>query len=393
MIGLHARYIICNSLATFLASPPHGGRLTASNATTIDHPSTRAGWLKRNERLLRIAAGFFLLNQVLEFIVLQVGSHGYLGLCTWDCAWYAVLVEDGYDLAPHDWMGRHPRHDAANWVFFPALPLAGKLVHLLTGLSGAASLLLVGKLFFLMAIFAFIKVAADYRPQLSPVLAAAVVAFNPYAIYGNVGYTEPLFLLLSCAFFYTLRRNFLGAGLIGCLLACTRLVGIFSAVAYAIVAFGPWRRERGRRDLIVLGLMLFLLFLHGLTGDALAFSHAQRSWNRFPGNPFGNLLDGLRLNPVDKYWAVMCALALLAPVYFAVKRHAELAVFALLCTLLPMSTGLWAMPRYIWWQAPILLALAILLSWRKLWILFFALALPGLVYMYLSWFSGEVFVV
>lgn len=374
--------------------------MPASNATTIAPPSTSAGWLRRNDRLLRIAAGFFVLNQVLEFIVLKLGNHAYLALCTWDCAWYAVLAESGYDLEPHDWMGRHPRHDAANWVFFPALPMAGKLVHLLTGYSGAASLLLVGKLFFLMAIFAFIKVAADYRPQLSPMLAAAVVAFNPYSIYGNVGYTEPLFLLLSCVFFYTLRRNFLGAGVIGCLLACTRLVGIFSAVAYAIAAFGPWRREPARRDRILLGLMLiplgfaiFLLFLHDLTGDALAFSHAQRSWNRFPGNPFGNLLDGLRLHPIDKYWAVMCALALLAPVYFAVKKHFELAAFALLCTLLPMSTGLWAMPRYIWWQAPILLALAILLSHRKLWIPFFALAVPGLVYMYMSWFTGEVFVV
>lgn len=374
--------------------------MPASNATTIAPPSTRTGWLGRNDRLLRIAAVFFLLNQILEFIVLQVGNHGYPALCSWDCAWYAALVEHGYDLEPHDWMGKHPRHDAANWVFFPALPLSARLVHLLSGYSGAASLLLVGKLFFLMSIFAFIKVAADYRPQLSPVLAAAVVAFNPYSIYGNVGYTEPLFLLLSCVFFYALRRDFLAAGMVGCLLACTRLVGVFSAVAYGIAALGPWRREPGQRDRILLGLMLiplgfacFLLFLHDLTGDALAFSHAQRAWNRAPGNPFGHLLDGLRMYPIDKYWAVMCLLALLAPVYLALKKHYELAAFALLGTLLPMSTGLWAMPRYIWWQAPVLLALAVLLSHRKLWIPFFALSVPGMAYMYMAWFAGGAFVV
>ena len=374
--------------------------MTASNATTATPRFAGLAWLRRNERLLGIATGFFLLNQILEFIVLTLGGHAYLSLCTWDCSWYAVLTENGYDLEPHDWEGRHPRHDAANWVFFPALPLSARLVHYLTGYSGAASLLLVGKLFFLLSIFAFIKVAADYRPKLSPVLAAAVVAFNPYALYGNTGYTEPLFLLLSCVFLYTLRRNFVAAGAVGCLLACTRLVGVFCAVAYVIAAIGPWRRDKGQRDKILLGLMLiplgfamFLLFLHDLTGDALAFSHAQRSWNRFPGNPFAHILHGLHMYPVDKYWAVMCALALLVPVYFLVRRNFELAAFALLCTLLPMSTGLWAMPRYIWWQAPVLLALAVALSYRKLWVAFFAVAVPGLVYMYMSWFTGQGFVV
>jgi hypothetical protein len=374
--------------------------LTASNATHSALRGAGMAWLKANDRLMRISALFFLLNQALEFAVLKISTHPYLALCTWDCAWYAVLVENGYDHAPHDWQGRHPRHDAVNWVFFPAFPLSARLLHYLTGYSGAASLLVAGKLFFLLSIFAFVKFAADYRPQLSPVLAAAVVAFNPYSIYGNTGYTEPLFLLLSCVFFIALRRNVVAAGITGCLLACTRLVGVFSMVACAIAMVGMWRTDRTQREKILFSLMLmpfglglFMLFLHHLTGDALAFSHGQRSWLREPGNPFGHLLHGLHMYPVDKYWALMCAAALLVPVYFAVKKAFALAAFALLCTLLPMSTGLWAMPRYIWWQAPILLALGIAIAHRKLWVLFFAAAVPGLVYMYLSWFTGAVFVV
>lgn len=374
--------------------------MEASNAATLANPPAPAGWLRRNGTLLRVSAGIFLLNQLLEFLVIQLGAHRYLALCTFDCAWYAEIVEQGYDHEIRHSLGAHPRNDAANWVFFPALPLSARLLHALSGASGAVSLLVVGKVFFLLAIFAFVKLAADYRPQLNPVLAAAVVAFNPYAIYGNVGYTEPLFLLLSCAFFYALRRDALAAGLAGCLLACTRLVGAFAALPYLIVMLGRWLRRKEERDRIVLGLLLipfglgcFLLFLHRLTGDALAFSHLQRAWNRTPGNPLANVLDGLHLYPVDKYWAVMCLLALLVPVYFAVKREFELATFSLLCTLLPLSTGLWAMPRYIWWQAPVLLALAAAISRRRLWVPFFAAAVPGMVYMYTAWFAGQVFVV
>jgi hypothetical protein len=359
-----------------------------------------AAWLRRNDRLLRIAAACFLLNQLLEFVLVRLHGFAYAGLCAFDCAWYAGIVEHGYDSAPHDGGGAHPKHDAANWVFFPALPLAARLLHALSGLSGAASLLVVGKLFFLLAIFAFMKLASEIRPQLNPLLAAAVVAFNPYAIYGSVGYTEPLFLLLSCSFFLALRRDFLAAGLAGCLLACTRLVGAFSVLPYLIAAWDPWRRARQQREYIQLGLLLiplglgvFLLYLHGLTGDALAFSHLQRAWNRTPGNPLAIALAGLHQTPLEKYWAAMSLLALLVPLYFALRRQFELAVFSLLCTLLPLSTGLWAMPRYLWWQAPVLLALAIGISHKKLWLLFFGAALPGLVFMYLGWFAGAVFVV
>jgi hypothetical protein len=382
--------------------------LAELDATNTIARTGQSGWLRQNGRLLAVSAAFFLLNQLLEFVVLTWTGHSHISLCRWDCGWYEMLVNQGYDPAPHGVGDAHPRHDAANWVFFPAFPLLAMAVRQLTGLAGSASLVLAGRLCFLLATFAFVKLASSRHPgedrplapRLDPILAAAVVTLHPYAIYGNAGYTEPLFLLLTCTFFYWLRRDVLVAGLAGCLLACTRIVGVFAALSYLAAAVAPWKKDRTRRDRIVLGLLLipaglgaFLLYLHGLSGDALAFAHLQRAWNRIPGNPFGHIWRELFRPGHERYWAVMCALALLAPVYLALRKHYELALFALLCTLLPLSTGLEGSQRYIWWQAPILLALGAVISRRKLWVPFFAVSVPGLAYMYLLWFSGEGFVI
>lgn len=351
------------------------------------------GWVSRNESLFLIAAAFFLANQLIEALAIQLFGFGGEYPCHWDCGWYKSVVEAGYDVEPN----AHEKGDAANWAFFPALPFAARFVEFLLGTNPGAALVITSKVFFLLSIFAFLKFAKAYRPGLDPLILASVVAFNPYSIYGNVGYTESLFLLLTCVFFYFLKRgNLIAAGIAGAFLTSTRVVGVVAAGSYLCALWHE--RPRGAKEyerallgllLIPLGLALFMTFLYYRSGDALAFSHIQRAWGRLPGNPFGHLLVGLGASPLEKYFAIMTVLALLVSVYFAWKKNLDLALFSLGCTLIPLSTTVWSMPRFIWWQAPILLAVALLLTKRIAWIMFVAGSVSGLTYFYLSWFSGK----
>lgn len=355
------------------------------------------GWVSRNASLFRVALAFFIANQCLEALVVHLFGLRYGDLCAWDCTWYKGITQGGYDIEPN----AHDKGDAANWAFFPALPLAARLTGVVLGAGPAGALVLTSKLFFLLSIFAFLKFAQAYRPGLDPLVAASVAAFNPYSIYGNVGYTEPLFLLLSCVFLYFLKRgNALGAGVAGAFLTSTRVVGVVAIASYLYALWRERPRGAGQTEravlgllLIPLGLALFMVFLHERSGDALAFSHIQRAWGRLPGNPFVHLMGGLGGNPLEHYFAAMTALALLVPVYFAWTKNLELALFSLGCTLLPLSTALWAMPRYIWWQAPVLLAVALLLTRRLAWIVFVAASAAVLSYFYVSWLSGKGFLV
>lgn len=322
----------------------------------------------------------------------------YTALCAWDCSWYKSIVKDGYDLAPH----AHAKGDAANWAFFPVLPLLAALLRAGVAMSPELSLVVVGKIFFLASIFAFIQFARSYSSKISPWLAGAVVALNPYAIYGNTGYTESIFLLLTCIAFRDLKHGrYLSSGAAGAVLGATRVVGILFLVAYVIeVARKLPRMEKPERNavalgalLVPLGLALFMVFLHFHMGDALAFKHVQKAWGRLPQNPLVHIVEGFSGGSLYLLWVAMILAALCVPAVLWLQNRRELAVFSMLCTIIPLSTALWSMPRYIWWQAPILLLVAELSGKRRLWMLIMPIFIGWSLYMYRSWFSGKWFVV
>jgi hypothetical protein len=355
------------------------------------------GWLGRNRSLMLIAFGFFIANQVVEALSIFVFEFNYAGLCTWDCKLYAGVEQNGYDfsaLTPDN-------HDMANWAFFPVFPMVARLVKALLGTNPEIALVITSKVFFLLSIFAFLKFASAYRPGLDPMVVASAAALSPFSFYGNVGYTESLFLLLTCVFFYFLKRgNLIAAGVAGAFLTASRAVGIFTVASYLYALWREGKLAGKGYDkvllgflLIPLGLAIFMTFLYFRSGDAMAFSHIQRVWLRIPGNPFAHLMEGWHGNDRDKYSAIASMLALLAPLYFFYKKELDLALFSLGCTLLPLSTAVWAMPRYISWQAPILLVIALLLTKRLVWVTYIAGSVSVMTFFYFSWFSGKGFLV
>ncbi|MEO1988853.1 MAG: hypothetical protein ABGX47_19735 [Martelella sp.] len=353
--------------------------------------------------LIAIAAGFFILNQCLELLIMKFSGFRYAEMCTWDCGWYRSIVEGGYHLEPH----AHERMDAANWAFFPVFPLFARFVHSVFDVSHSYALLISSRFFFLLSIIYFMKLSKVYFPAIPLTVAASVVALNPFAIYGNVGYTESCFLFFTSAFFYNLKQErFVLSGVVGGVLSAVRLAGNFALIAYLYVTIRKliedWRHaERRFRPeplvlggmLIPLGLSLYMFFLYRHTGDAFAFSHIQRAWDRSPGNPFARIGDGLSGDAYGKYLALMSVAALIVPAFLLYKRHVELAIFSVLCTLIPLSTGLWSMPRYIFWQTPVLLAIACACTNRKIWILFLIGSVVMQVAIYTAWFNGRGWVI
>lgn len=275
-------------------------------------------------------------------------------------------------------------------------------IHGATGLLPPTSLILSGKLCFLLSIFAFMKFTQAYGAKVPPIVAGALVAFSPYAIYGSTGYTEPLFLLLTCLSFYLWKtKRYVASGLGGAGLSGVRLVGGFFALSLLVGGFRErlWGAEAARSRFLLglflapLGVALFMTYLYFWMGDALSFVHVMKAWGRIPGNPLSHLLAYLQGDGLARLWAVMVLLAFALIGRLIRDRRYELAAFSLPATLLPLSTGLVSMPRYLWWQAPLLLALAETLRETKLWPLYVPIAVLGLTWMYHAWMAGKSFVI
>jgi len=301
----------------------------------------------------------------------------YLGnefsdFCTRDCNWYRSIMVDGYQLEPH----AHEKRDAANWAFFPLFPLVAGLINEVPWISSNMALLLTGRAFLLVSIYLFIIFSLVYAKNINPYIAGMALALNPYSLYGNVGYSEPIFLTLTLLSFLAIaQEKFKIAGIWSGLLTAARPVGIaigFSFVIYAL--FNRSKVIKRKADfalglaLVPLGIFLFMVYIYSVTGDALAFKHVQVAWGRipeFPLNHLTNIIDS-RLSLVYGI-SVILSFAAIGVLVWLKLWH--LAAFSFLATLIPLSTGLWEMPRYIWWQAPILFVLALIMNYRKLYLI------------------------
>jgi hypothetical protein len=370
------------------------GRAIAHESSTCLSP-----WL--------ISAAFFLGNQLLNNLLIYAFGTGDQQMCKLDCAWYQGIAQTGYTAI-------NPIHISyekmENWAFFPLFPAAAKLLLESFRLRPETATVLTAKLLFFLSIYFFIKFGRLYLGKASSLTLGFVAAFNPYSIYANAGYSEPLFLMLTCLFFIQLKRgNYWLSGVFGFLLPLTRLVGIAS---FASMGLEIWlhKKEMPRKKMVAglialvvipFGLIMFMAHLHQQTGDALAFIHIQKAW-RGSDNPLspvswilslirGFSNDTLWLYP---YWALTGTIALIACTLFLLRGHDSikpLALFSLICTLLPISSDTWGMSRYVWWQAPILLAICALIrmfSRQKLALMAWAtIAFAVNIYCYRQWFT------
>ncbi len=318
---------------------------------------------KTNINLAIFVIFLFLCSQALEFLVLTGKNYKYADLCRFDCAWYSSIIDRGYDQMPPE---LKTDKDQRNVAFFPVFPLIAKLIKFVFSInSSGIALIITSRLFFLLSIFAFIKLAKKYTPQTSILTSGLVVAFNPYLIYANSGYTESLFLFLTCICFCHLKeKKYLKCGILGAILSATRIVGICFTASWAISSLKEFFRSNSKKKLQIflglsistLGLICFATFLHFHTQDYLAFIHINKApgWNRNIGNPVATILNSNHL-----YFSMVAMLGFVTSIFFAIRKNYELAIFSFLCTVIPLSAGLMSMPRFILFQAPVLLMIGL----------------------------------
>lgn len=349
------------------------------------------------DNTMRIALSAFFMQQLFEMVALFFLRPSYTELCIFDCKWYSSIVDKGYD--PSFQIGPEKQ---TNLAFFPVFPLIAFMVKTLSFgfLSTPIAVIIASKIGFLLAIYAFIHFVKSYNDRIHPWLSAGVMAFSPYALYANVGYSESFYLFFTCLAFIGLKQiKPLSAGALGAVLAVSRVVGCFFALSYLIAYFRHRATPTSQTTnsirsyrwiigfcLIPLLLLVHIAYLWLITGDPLAFAHAQSSWDRVM---FGVIDDYRRYTATlmrDYLVASGVFGILMSLVLFRQKRY-ELAVFGLCVTVLPFLSAINSMPRYVWWQAPFLLLAVEFLALGQRWLFALPIAATSLFYCYILWIA------
>ena len=223
----------------------------------------------------------------------------------WDTGWYLGIATDGYFYTPNRPL------DQQNIVFFPAFPLAMRIVSRLLG-GGAVGYMLGGTLVavgaFLGALVYLYRFAADMLDDDNRAAYSVwLIATFPFALFYSAIYTESLYLLGAIgAFYHFRRREFWRAGAWGLVVGLTRPNGCLLSVPLAILAFAAWIPERlaggsaaakrfagapaPRASELVpalaagampgFGMLLYSAFIWRLTGHPFQWAAGHLAWGR-----------------------------------------------------------------------------------------------------------------
>jgi hypothetical protein len=325
-------------------------------------------------------------------------------MCAWDCHWYVIVADHGYDAV---WRLRRG-HWQPDWAFFPLLPWLMRGVAGATGLSAEAAGLVVSSL----ALWVFAVAGAAYRratrvgarswPWLLALLAW------PFGVYFQAPYTESLFAALVCCCLLAAARGrpWLAAAA-SALLTATRPNAVLVAAWLALRGLrAAWRGPAALPALLPvalapLGLVAFMALLWVRLGDPLAFVHAQGAWGHSLRNPAAVLADAVRPAASGGHlgllynaaWAAL-GLAVAAFTLWRGRRVEAWLCGGTVCLAL-LSGTLWSMPRYVAGNPVVLFAAADLLDRASPRLRYAALACAMAIQLAitLAWFREAPFLV
>jgi hypothetical protein len=195
----------------------------------------------------------------------------------WDVQLFVKVARWGYT--------GYPRHypDKGIVAFFPGEPLLLRLVHLVVR-DWVVSGLLIS--------FVAGAVACVYLARLAGgatgTRAALYLVLSPYAVFLFVGYSEALFLAFALpAWLAARQRRWAVAGVLAGAAATVRVTGVALGLALLVEALssarGAGQRARAAAwaAIPLLVTVGYFAYLRVLTGDWLAWSHAQAAeWGR-----------------------------------------------------------------------------------------------------------------
>ncbi|MBW6440551.1 hypothetical protein K0B03_00790 [Patescibacteria group bacterium] len=196
----------------------------------------------------------------------------------WDSAHYDFIATHGYE-----WVN--------SVVFFPLYPFLMRIFSYFIPFEYPTMIagFLISNFAIIIALFYFYKlIKLDYSDQISRRALLYLLIF-PMSIFFASIYTESLFLMLTLASFYYVRKNNYKASAMAVFLAClTRFAGIFVFIAILVEYLyqNNYRIKALRAKnafyiyLSSLGLISYMFFLNLKYQNPFLFISAQSHWGR-----------------------------------------------------------------------------------------------------------------
>ncbi|MCA9064209.1 MAG: hypothetical protein KDA96_14160 [Planctomycetaceae bacterium] len=202
-----------------------------------------------------------------------------LRFAAWDGGQFMQIMDAGYQYDPDR---------ISNIVVFPGYPLLGLGVQMCTGLSSAASLLVVSHLCLIAALMLYHRlIGIRFGGVVCADVSLAALALLPPTFFWRMAYSEAPFVLLEVMFLYGVRRNwgFPCLALIVGVSTGFRLVGVAMIIPLAMEwfsrqGFGVRSLYRGSLllPLSLSGVLAFMAFQWIRLGDPILFVRGQDSF-------------------------------------------------------------------------------------------------------------------
>ena len=322
-----------------------------------------------------------------KLLLNQIFINPFYFLIRWDSLHYFGIVENGYD--------------NIQIAFFPLYPLLIKTIglflfnsYILTGYLISWSCLILS-LFYLYKLLILDNTFEVTKRTL------LLFLFSPFAIFFSLIYTESLFIFLSIAFFYYLKKDkWLTASIFGGYAMVTRNVGIFLIIIYLVKYFRIYRYKFNKKLLYLLimasGLAVFCWYGFYKFNDWLAFISASKYWSQWRTFiwPWQHrqIYDFFTINfglfkLYDSFGIIIIEfgsflLSLIAGIYFVIKKNILYGIYCLLNTLLfSFFSSFCGVNRYIIVIFPIYLFFAKITEKHKI-IFYYLLAMSMIFFVF-----------
>ena len=307
----------------------------------------------------------------------------------WDAHHYQSIALNGYQSLDQHW---------SNIAFFPLYPVLIRLIFPLAGRHVEIAALLIAHLaFFAALLLLYDLLTRDFDDGVAYRAVVLLLVF-PTSFFFGAAYSESLALALVVGAVWAMRRQrWWLAGIMGALLATTRLPGVLIAPVLAVTYLQQhkwqWRAIRPNFLAVLLpplGLCIFMAFQWLNYRTPFAFLIAQRDWDNHLSLPWTMpymLVTRLSTSfdwPITLFqivvWICFIGLTLLA-----VLRLPLVYGLTVLLLLLPPYLSSWfrSLPRHVLIGFPAFVILAMLTQrpwlWRLVTTVMFLLLVVGIV--------------
>jgi hypothetical protein len=201
-------------------------------------------------------------------------------LTSFDGIYYLGIAASGYHAAP-------VYAQYVDYAFFPLYPALVRIASLVTLGDVALAGVLVSNAAFAGGLVAVYTLSIRHFSRETAMWSLVFLSLAPGAVAFGLAYSDSLFLLFAAvAFLAAERRRTAAMGIAFALTAISRPQGIFLGLPLLVLILRDpelrARRSWGWLALAPVGLAGFLAFTWWLTGDPLAWPHAQAIWSAAP---------------------------------------------------------------------------------------------------------------